>query len=178
MTKRLGDSSVQREIEQYVIDRINRIGVGSIESGTELNTDRIILNEKKFEVDFHQPKKTLGEIYACKFNLQSAQKKKVQGDLLKMITIEKHWKKKDVSKLFIMALSCHEPELNHIPKSKRGTFIVAKDSKHYINTLGENSWIWKTIEDFGFEIYYILLPENLSTALEEQRSRQRSALEK
>ncbi len=178
MNKKLGDSSVQRLIESFVLDKITQLGVGEIKPNTEFSTDRITKDNKNFEVDFHVENSILGEIYACKFHLQSAQKKKVHGDFLKMITIEKIWEKGIVSKLFIMALSSNEPMLSEFPSSLIGQFIPAKSSLFHINTLGEKSWIWETIESFKIDIYYIVLPKDLSLDLEEQRRNQKLALTK
>jgi hypothetical protein len=173
---KLGDSSVQRAIEEYVLGIISEIGIGPILPNAEYSTDRIAVDNYNFELDFHIKKKVIGEIYACKYKLLSAQTKKVQGDLLKMITVEKSWGQENLTKIFIMALSVDDKDLPENLKSPQGKFIRAKDPEHYINTLGENSWIWKTINDFHFEIFYIILPDELSKSLIEQRAKQLKAI--
>ncbi len=166
-----GNSKVQMTIEEHIFKQIQN-GHLKIEGFKldEIKSGKPETGDTKFQVDFFIQNELIGEVYACKSKLLPGQRKKIYSDILKMLTIEKIWGI-PVPKVYVMVLSQSEFTEQNLPLEH----FISNEHEGFkiLNNLGENSWIQKTIELFGFNVYYYLLCPNLSQSLETQQANQK-----
>ncbi len=147
--KHLSDSEVQRKIEAEVlkklsdVDRFNTdiIPLSLHLDGYRFDVDGVIGvseidGKHHFEEDIH-----LFEVYARIGKLQPGHKRKIKGDVLKLVTVEKQIKK----------LSSFQPQA--IKK-----YIVLVDNAVHDQITGQN-WLASTLNLFGFEVIVVEISE-------------------
>ena len=148
MIKRINSKSdVQRNIEQYIFERICEI-FGNIElySNPSLSLD----NDGKSYIcpDFYsESEKIIGEIHSHEGRLKSAQMDKIASDVLKMILYDK------------------------ISGCVYTKYIVVCDKEEYKQLQG-HSYLAEAIKRYEIKLLYIKLTEELNKMLKDAMNKQ------
>jgi hypothetical protein len=157
------NSAEQSKFESGIITKLKEKFEG-IEFPTEYfepKKDRGI----KFQVDFYNiEKKIFGEIYVCKFPLKSGHLRKIKGDILKLLTIEKILGD-PIQKYMVLTI---ESENN------KNKILESKDLEK--NLFGEKSWFSETIALFKINMLYYTLSKEEAENLKEVRKRQKEGM--
>ena len=162
-------------IEQLVFERpITSLVIKHIEQNFDASTENygsnlVFENEDKvninFQVDFYNKEKTIfGEIYVCKFPLKSGHLRKIKGDILKLLTIEKILGE-PIQKYMVLTIESALTE-------KQGKIQTEENLKKF----GNDSWFSETIKIFNINILYYTLTPDEANNLNEVRKRQKEGM--
>jgi hypothetical protein len=116
-----------------------------------------------FQIDFYNLEhKIFGEIYSCKFPLKSGHLRKIKGDLLKLLIIEKTLGY-PIEKYMVLTVEQAE---------NQGEIV----SEIVLKKFGDKSWFSETLKLFDFQIYYYVLKDSEAKLLNETRTKQKEGM--
>lgn len=159
------DSAAQRTLEETIIIALK--GFQSVKDilGDTNFENRTFIYEKNdlkvsFQFDFfNESRDIFGEIYACKFPLKSGHVRKIKGDVLKLLTIEKLLGK-TLNKFIVLTVESQSEGL------EPGIYTSTEISKF------GKSWFTTSLEQFGVQLLYFVMSTDDSKLLNDARTLQ------